>query len=257
MRATVDRAVPAGLLPDPHTVRHLCCHGAADRAMRADALMDGHRGAWRGRRAGLGLTHAGDRQRTQRRETAGSQTRAAQESAAIETSIRFIGEGGQRAALSLAFCPLDQHRCLLQLGYRLNSVKGLDVLGLPVARLALLIVGLAVRYGLGRKRNGSGDGRAEAECTKELTTSECRLAFHFHRRVLLWLSRPLRPARECLRLDLHEKPSDLSRLAIEVGRIRLVPNRRRSARSRGRDAFEKIAAAARPRSLTGRRPARP
>ena len=120
MRATVDRAVPAGLLPDPHTVRHLCCHGAADRAMRADALMDGHRGAWRGRRAGLGLTHAGERQRAQRRETASSQTRAAQEGASIETSIRFIGEGGQRAALSLAFCPLDQHGCLLQLGYRLT-----------------------------------------------------------------------------------------------------------------------------------------
>jgi hypothetical protein len=44
-----------------------------------------------------------------------------------------------------------------------DSVKGLDVLGLPVARLALLIIGLAVRYGLGRKRNGSGDRRAEAE----------------------------------------------------------------------------------------------
>ena len=89
MRAAVDRAVPTRLLADPHAVGHFGGDGAADRAMRADAFADGHRGAWRGRRAGLGLTHAGERQRAERRETAGGQTGAAQESAAIEPSIRI------------------------------------------------------------------------------------------------------------------------------------------------------------------------
>ena len=64
--------------------------------MRADALADGDRGALRGRRAGLGLAHAGERQDAERGETAGGEARAAQEGAAIETAIVLASEGGKR-----------------------------------------------------------------------------------------------------------------------------------------------------------------
>ena len=85
MRAAIDRAVPTRLLADPYAVGYFRSNGAADGAMRTDVLVDGDRGARRGRRAGLGLAHAGERQGAQGGETAGSQTRAAQEGAAIET----------------------------------------------------------------------------------------------------------------------------------------------------------------------------
>src|SRR5262249_58334485 len=55
MRAAVDRRIPAGLLPDPHAVRHFGDDRAADRAMGADVLANGDRGAGLRRRAGLGL----------------------------------------------------------------------------------------------------------------------------------------------------------------------------------------------------------
>ena len=58
MRAAIDRAVPARLLADPDAVRDLRRDGAADGAMRADALADDDlRARWR-RRPGLGLAHA-------------------------------------------------------------------------------------------------------------------------------------------------------------------------------------------------------
>ena len=94
MRAAVDRAVPGGLLADPDAVLHFGDDGAADRAMGADILADGDCGAGAAGAAGLGLAHAAERQRAQRRQTAGGEARAAQEGAAIETSIRLIGEGG-------------------------------------------------------------------------------------------------------------------------------------------------------------------
>src|SRR6185436_14792238 len=116
VRAAVDRAVPARLLADPHAVGNFGRNRAADRTMRADALVDRHRGALRGRRAGLGPADACDRQRAQCREAAGSRTRAAKKSSAVETSAGFRGEAGKSAAALFAFGPSDQHRCLLQLG---------------------------------------------------------------------------------------------------------------------------------------------
>src|SRR5262249_41880396 len=59
VRAAADRAVPARLLADPHTVHHLGDDGAADRAVRADVLPGGDLRAC-GREAGLGLAHAGE-----------------------------------------------------------------------------------------------------------------------------------------------------------------------------------------------------
>ena len=90
MRAAVDRAFPARLLADPYAVRNFGGDGAADGTMRADALADRHRRAWRGWRTGLGLAHAGERQRAERRETAGGQTGAAQEAAAVETASDWL-----------------------------------------------------------------------------------------------------------------------------------------------------------------------
>ncbi len=45
MRAAIDRAVPGRLLTDPDAVLNFGDHGAADRAMRADVLLDFGRGA--------------------------------------------------------------------------------------------------------------------------------------------------------------------------------------------------------------------
>ena len=95
MRAAIDRTFPTRLLTDPHAVGNFGSNGAADRTMRADALVDCYRGARRGRRTGLRLAHAGERQRAECRETAGSETRAAQKGAAVETSAGFGGEAGK------------------------------------------------------------------------------------------------------------------------------------------------------------------
>ena len=155
MRATIDRAVPARLLADPHAVGHFRSHRAADRAMRADALADGDRGAWRGRRTGLRLAHAGERQRAQGRETAGSQARAAQESAAIETthSSSLAKAASEPRCLSRSVLLISTVPPSARI--TVDAIKGLHVIGFLVARLALLIVGLAVGYGLGRERNGT------------------------------------------------------------------------------------------------------
>ena len=105
MRAAIDRAVPARLLADPHAVGDLGGDGAADRAMGADALADRHLRAGGRRRSGLGLPHAAERQSAQRRETAGGQSRAAQEGAAIDAMIRLADESGRvgRAAPDVPF----------------------------------------------------------------------------------------------------------------------------------------------------------
>ncbi len=114
MRAAVDGTVPARFLADPHAVRHFGHDRAADRAVGADVLADGHRCAGSRRRPGLGLAHGRERQRAERREAAGDETRPAQEAAAIETAIRWARErGGKRAATDLTFRPPDQHGRLL------------------------------------------------------------------------------------------------------------------------------------------------
>src|SRR5438105_929396 len=109
MRAAIDRAVPARLLADPHAVRYLGRHGAANRAVRADALSDRHRGARGGPWAGLGLANAAQRKCPERGKAAGRKTRAAQEGAAIEAAIRFRGEDCATAAPLLAFRSPDKH----------------------------------------------------------------------------------------------------------------------------------------------------
>src|SRR4051812_5093755 len=120
VRATIVRRAPAGLLADPNPVRHFGDHRAADRTMRADVLADGALRAGR-RDARFCLAHASERQRAGRRETAGGEAGAAQESAAIETTIGVALQcAGERSATSLTVCSLDQHRPLPQLGYRLT-----------------------------------------------------------------------------------------------------------------------------------------
>src|SRR5207302_6837836 len=110
MRAAIDRAVPARLLADPHAVLHLGGHRAADRAMGANVLACFDRRARLGRRPGLGLAHAAERQGADRRKSAGDEAGAAQETAAVERAARLACErGSQRAAARLAFRPFDQH----------------------------------------------------------------------------------------------------------------------------------------------------
>src|SRR6516225_216936 len=70
MRTAIDRAVPTRFLPDPYAVGDLGRNRAADRAMRADALADRDlrsRCRWG---AGVGLAHAAERQRAERRQSA-------------------------------------------------------------------------------------------------------------------------------------------------------------------------------------------
>src|SRR5262249_18721745 len=121
MRTTVDRAVPAGLLADPHAVRDLGHDRAADRTMRADVLADGDLRSRRRPGTRLGFAHARGRQRAERSAAGGSEAGAAQEGAAIETAVGLtLQRAGERGATSLTFRSLDQHGCLPQLGYRLT-----------------------------------------------------------------------------------------------------------------------------------------
>src|SRR4051812_9357596 len=112
MRAAIDRTVPARLLADPHAIGYFRSNRATNCAMRADVLVDGNRRARCGRRSGLCLAHAGERQRAQSRETTSGKTRAEQKTATIETLAGVAGKDGQ-AALLFAFGPLDQHGRLL------------------------------------------------------------------------------------------------------------------------------------------------
>src|ERR1700722_2444396 len=127
VRAAVDRRIPARFLADPHPVRHFRRHGAADRAMGADALAHG---STRGERPGIGglrLAHRGERQCAARRETAGSEAGAAQERAAVEASARMLAQRGRKRtaaglSIALAFASLDQHGAppYFEFGYRLT-----------------------------------------------------------------------------------------------------------------------------------------
>src|SRR6516225_3558608 len=65
-----------------------------------------------------------------------------------------------------------------------DAVIGLDLVGFLVTRLALLVVALAVRHRLGRKRFHCAGRRAGAEHMKELTTPQGRLALRLHSRTL-------------------------------------------------------------------------
>ena len=86
MRAAIDRAIPAGLLADPHAVRDFGHHGAADRAVRADVLADAWRPAPAVEPAASALRTLAERQRAERGQAAGREAGAAQESAAIEAA---------------------------------------------------------------------------------------------------------------------------------------------------------------------------
>src|SRR5262249_62194729 len=77
MRAAIDRAVPARLLTDPHTVGDLRGHRAPDRAMGADALAGHDIRTRRGRRPSLGLADAAERQGPDGCKPAGGHSRAA------------------------------------------------------------------------------------------------------------------------------------------------------------------------------------
>src|SRR5262245_24568358 len=115
MRPAVDRAVPARLLTDPHAVGDLGRHGAADRAMRADAFADSYFRA-AGRRPSLCLAHAGERQTTQSAETTGEEARPPEEGATVDVAICLARESGQTAALGPTLRSLDQHGCLPHFG---------------------------------------------------------------------------------------------------------------------------------------------
>ena len=110
MRAAIDGAVPAGLLPDPHAVLDLGQHRAADRAVRAHVLADDALGRRRTGAGGFGLAHAAQRQRAERGQPAGRKAGAAQEGAAIHAAAGLICKcRSKRAATCLTFAFLDQH----------------------------------------------------------------------------------------------------------------------------------------------------
>ncbi len=109
MRAAIDRAVPAGLLADPHAVLHFGDHGAADRAVRADVLPHFRRRA-DDLRAGLGLAHAAERQQPECNGATGRETGAAQERAAIKNARReACGDALQTRPACGSFPSLHQH----------------------------------------------------------------------------------------------------------------------------------------------------
>ena len=173
MRAAIDRAVETRFLSDPDPIGDLGGYRAADRAMGADVLADRDLRARGWRRTRLGFAHADERQCTERRETAGHQTRTAQEAAAVEAAVRLVLQRGRKgAAVSLAFCPLDQHGRLPSV--TIDSVVGLDVLGLAIPRLALLFIGLGVGNGFTRQRSGARrrGGRADSEGAEKLPAAQ-------------------------------------------------------------------------------------
>src|SRR5262249_43173862 len=77
VRAAVERAFPARLLPDPYAVGDFRDYGAAHRAVGADALAHLDLRALRRRRPRLRLAHAADLQRAEGGKAA--QSRAPQE----------------------------------------------------------------------------------------------------------------------------------------------------------------------------------
>ena len=84
MGAQIERAVPAGLLPDPDAVAHLGHDGTADRAMRTNGFHGVH-GRVRGvLRLGLSYRAAGH---TDRGQSANGEARSAQERTAIDSCL--------------------------------------------------------------------------------------------------------------------------------------------------------------------------
>src|SRR5262245_40152499 len=108
MRPTVDRAFPARLLANPHSVRHFGYHRAPHGAVGADILANG--GPADIRTGGFGFLHAGKRQCTDCCKAAGDETGTAQESTTIETNARLTADCRcKTASTRLALCSFDQH----------------------------------------------------------------------------------------------------------------------------------------------------
>src|SRR5581483_4737819 len=116
MRAAVDGRIPARLLADPYAVGDFRRHGAADRAVRADAFANGGTGGERAGGCGIRLAHACERQCADRGKAAGSETGATQEGAAIDAAPAVCSQSRERGTANLTFCFLDQHRCLPYFG---------------------------------------------------------------------------------------------------------------------------------------------
>src|SRR5713101_3519296 len=148
MRAAIDRGIPTRLLADPYPVQHLRSYRASDRAMRADALANGCARGERTCRCCFRLADAADRQRAQRGESAARNAGPAQECAAVEAA-GLPGESlRERSAAAragtLALCSLDQHGRLPSTRITIDAVVRLDVIGFLIARLAFLVVVLAI-----------------------------------------------------------------------------------------------------------------
>src|SRR5207249_375946 len=136
----------------------------------------------------FGLADAAEGQRAQRGERAAGKTGPAQECAAVETADmpRQSHRDGSAAvgAGTLGLCSLDQHGRLPSTRITIDAVKRLHVIGFLVARLALLIVGLAV--GLCRRdqrcrERRAGTDRANADLPKEAAATDCHFVFVLHR----------------------------------------------------------------------------
>src|SRR5262245_40775287 len=95
-----------------------------------------------------------------------------------------------------------------------DPIEGLNLRRVRlVPRLALLVVALGVGASFIRQRRGGGrDGRASAERAKEFATAERRLAFSFHRRLLLYFVSALCAAHEgsakaSVSMSINTRPS--------------------------------------------------
>src|SRR5216683_279561 len=188
MRAAIDRGIPTWLLADPYPVQHLRGHRASDRAMRADALANGCACGERTCRCGFRLADAAERQRAQRGESATGNAGPAQECAAVEAA-GLPGESlRERSAAvragTLALCSLDQHGRLPSTRITIDAVVRLDVIGFLIARLAFLVVVLAIglrRPHQRRRQRRAGTGRADADLAKEIAATNLGFLFVPHR----------------------------------------------------------------------------
>src|SRR5262249_19166922 len=114
-----------------------------------------------------------------------------------------------------------------------------------VPRLALLVVALGVGVSFTRQRCGGcgRDTRTRAKRAQELTTAERRLAFSFHRRLLLYpslRSQLLTRAARKHRSRYLQKPGRPFHPPGRNPRPRPVQDRKRSARSTARDAARTV-----------------
>src|SRR5947209_7036704 len=88
MRATVDRTIPGGLLANPNPVDDFRGDGAANRAVRADILLDVHIRARDRAACGARLLYRAELDRADGGETACGKAGAAQKGAAIDALAR-------------------------------------------------------------------------------------------------------------------------------------------------------------------------